>query len=85
MVKLITNISEAVETSLGQPVGEGFYLFIIHYTHNCLEDMLKNLHGNGDVHTLGSMKGFSSVWTMGVSEMLVGTVMTSGERVYVFR
>ena len=58
MIKLITKISEAVETSVGHPVGEGFYLFIIHYAHNCLEDMLKNLHGNGDVHTLGSVKGF---------------------------
>ena len=58
MVKLITNISEAVETSVGHLMEEGFYLFIVHYAHNCLEDMLKNFHGNGGGHTLRSVKGF---------------------------
>ena len=38
-------------------MGEEVYLFIIHYAHICLEDMLKNLHGNEGVHTLGSVKG----------------------------
>ena len=58
MVKMITNITEALETSLGYPMGEGIYLFIIHYAHNCLEDMLKNLHGNGVVCPIGSMKRY---------------------------
>ena len=32
---------------------------------------------------LGSVKGFCSVWAIGGSEMLVGTVMLSGVKVYV--
>ena len=58
MLKMITNISEAAETSVGHPMGEGLCLFTIHYAHNCLEDMLSNLHGNEAARTLGSLKRF---------------------------
>ena len=85
MVKLITNISETVKTSVGHPVGEGFYLFIIQYAHNCLENMLKNLQGNGDVHSLGSMKGFMLGMDHGCFRNVGGDSHDEWERVYVFR
>ena len=34
---------------------------------------------------LDASKDLCSVWTMGISGMLVGTVMMSEERAYVFR
>ena len=74
-----TNMSEVCKTSERHPMRERFHFFIILYVHNCLENMLNNLCGNGDLLPLDPLKDLCLLWTMDVSGMLVGTVMMSGK------
>ena len=84
-VNMNTNISEVVMPSVGHPMRKGFNFFIIFYVHSCLENMLKNLHGNGGVCILGSLKVFMVGMDNGCFRNAVGTVMMSEERAYEFR
>ena len=51
---------------------------------NCIKDMLIKFHWKRMFFTCGSMKAFCLVWAIGGSEMLVGTVMASGESVHIY-
>ena len=58
MAKYVIQIIKIEVAFVMSPVGQGFYMFIIKESCNCLEDVLDELQGNKMLLSLGFKEGF---------------------------